>query len=70
MSTSVKICVNLTGLHHVAKEEKEVADNAIWFMIRGIKGSLCSFEEEIQTQIINIYKVNEVLIQTQTYVFP
>ena len=44
-------------------QKKKKADIAILF-----KGALCSFKGEIQTRNINIY-INEVLIQTQTYVF-
>ena len=32
-----------------------------------IKGALCSFQEEIQTQHFNFYKINEAVIQTQKY---
>ena len=33
------------------------------------KGALCSFGEEIKTQAFIIYNINEVIIQTQKYIF-
>ena len=35
---------------------------------RELKGAICSFGEEIQTQVFNIYKMNEVRTQTQKYI--
>ena len=34
-----------------------------------IKGSLCSFGEEIQTVKGNFYNINKVIIQAQKYIF-
>ena len=34
-----------------------------------IKGALCNFGEEIQTQNFNVYNINEVIIQNQKYLF-
>ena len=33
------------------------------------KGAPCGSGEEIQTQNLNIYNINDVIIQTQKYVF-
>ena len=39
-----------------------------FFLFLCIKGALCSFGEEIQTQNCNINNINEVMIQTGKYV--
>ena len=38
-------------------------------LIRHIKGALCSFGEEIQTQNLNIYNINETVIQNLSILF-
>ena len=38
-------------------------------LIQRIKGALCSFGEEIQTQNLNIYNINETVIQNLSILF-
>ena len=41
----------------------------IWGLTNGLKGALCGFGKEIQSQKYHFYNVNKVTIQTQKYLF-
>ena len=52
-----------TALHVVSMENKAI----LKLVSLILKGALCRFGGEIQTQNFNIYNTNEVIIQTQNY---
>lgn len=65
----------MTTLHEIKKKNNltDIYFSCLNLCKFGIKGSLCSFGQEIQTQNVNIYSVNEVilriLIKTQNTYF-
>lgn len=38
-------------------------------LLLGFKGALCRLGEELQMQNFNIYSINEVMMQTQKFIF-
>ena len=63
----MKICFLPCGVTETAVEYIFHKNNLNYVKHLLFKGALCSFGEEIQSNIFNIYNVSEVKIQTQNY---
>ena len=67
----VKICNVLKSIFPSKWEKQQKWKLYLQFISTCPSGALCSFEEEMQTQNVNLHSLNEVKVQTQKYLlFP